>query len=515
MTSTTAEDVCPAAQACLTIDVVGVKTRVTFPGIRAGEPGALAALCERRGPSVLAYCELAAAPGYAIFAAADAVASFRRSTLPADPVDSNDGERLLRLATREAAARCGVNAMAAHVANGSSAGCTRPEADLLHHFDAGQRWSDDNVGAQHLAECHVCRATLQRLEAAERAYERPPSTRLPPAVADQLVTALVMAAPVRMGSEDAASVRAKAVRMLTGEPARGRMPTPAVRPAPPAFGDPQHNGASAPSAEPAAGSPDDLSWVADGPSQPSAPPPDRVSQGADLSWVGDGLREGSASIPQPASDSTELSWTSGESPPRPPAAGFVERRDDDAPATKRFGWLPAGPRRGGPLVLQRRRIELGAALLALVVGVVALAMTMGSGPAPTASDSASQATPSLLDGEAAPATTAAPPSDDASESERAERQRASAAAERRARRAREERSARAAERRRAARNAAAAARATPAPASGTSSSTPPPPPQPPPPPTQQPPPAATVTPPAPPPSSGGIPGGEFSDEGET
>ena len=45
---------------------------VTPEGVRAGDPAALAALCERRGGAVLAYCREVCDPGDAPLAAAEA-----------------------------------------------------------------------------------------------------------------------------------------------------------------------------------------------------------------------------------------------------------------------------------------------------------------------------------------------------------------------------------------------------------------------------------------------------------
>jgi hypothetical protein len=50
---------------------------VTPQGIRAGDPAALAALCERRGGAVLAYCREVCEPAAASAAAAEALACFR------------------------------------------------------------------------------------------------------------------------------------------------------------------------------------------------------------------------------------------------------------------------------------------------------------------------------------------------------------------------------------------------------------------------------------------------------
>src|SRR5690348_15900794 len=77
---------------------------VTASGVRDGDPPTLAALAERRGRAVLAYCEQVCGPGEAVTAAADALARFRRSVADADDPVSLDPELALLRATRYAAA---------------------------------------------------------------------------------------------------------------------------------------------------------------------------------------------------------------------------------------------------------------------------------------------------------------------------------------------------------------------------------------------------------------------------
>ena len=61
-------------------------------GVRDGDPDAVAALVQRRGAAVLAYCDEVAAPGEAVDAAAEAFGSFRASVADADDVRSVDPE---------------------------------------------------------------------------------------------------------------------------------------------------------------------------------------------------------------------------------------------------------------------------------------------------------------------------------------------------------------------------------------------------------------------------------------
>src|SRR4051794_33700153 len=86
---------------------------VTPSGVRDGDPPTLAALAERRGQAVLAYCEHVGAPGQAVPAASDALAAFRRSVADASNPLTLDPEEALLRATRYAAA--------AHAPSGSEA----------------------------------------------------------------------------------------------------------------------------------------------------------------------------------------------------------------------------------------------------------------------------------------------------------------------------------------------------------------------------------------------------------
>src|SRR5436189_6243713 len=76
---------------------------VTARGVRDGDRAALAALVERRGAAVLAYCDHLAAPGRALEAAGEAFAGFRRDVREAEDPVGLDPEALLLSATRRAA----------------------------------------------------------------------------------------------------------------------------------------------------------------------------------------------------------------------------------------------------------------------------------------------------------------------------------------------------------------------------------------------------------------------------
>jgi len=83
---------------------VNSAAHITPQGLRNGDPDALAALCDRRGAAVFAYCERAAGSEAAVGAAAEAFAQFRRAIMPAGALSGKDhADTLLRSATRRCA----------------------------------------------------------------------------------------------------------------------------------------------------------------------------------------------------------------------------------------------------------------------------------------------------------------------------------------------------------------------------------------------------------------------------
>jgi hypothetical protein len=157
--------------------------------VRDGDPAALAALCDRRGPAVLAYCHHVAGDAFSVAAAAEAFGQFRAAVVvAADPASVNP-EALLVNATRQAAAR-----HAAIVAPGI---CSHVPVLLASRADRSISLANLDRLEEHLATCWTCRAPVSRFEAAERAYRDPPSTPVEPEAAAVIVAALTAAAPVR------------------------------------------------------------------------------------------------------------------------------------------------------------------------------------------------------------------------------------------------------------------------------------------------------------------------------
>jgi hypothetical protein len=166
---------------------------VTPAGVRDGDPDALAGLCDRRGPAVIAYCEVVAGRDAAAAAAAEAFGSFRANVVAAGDLENVNPEALLINATRHAAA---------HRAGGDApAPCARVPALLAARADRSITLADHDWLKEHLADCWTCRAPVARFEAADRAYRDPPTGSLEPEVAATIVAALAAAAPIRGGAE--------------------------------------------------------------------------------------------------------------------------------------------------------------------------------------------------------------------------------------------------------------------------------------------------------------------------
>jgi hypothetical protein len=164
---------------------------VTPSGVRNGDPAALAGLCERRGPAVLAYCRQVAGDAAATAAAAEAFAHFRAEVVAAEDPASINPEALLISATRHAAAR-----HASVVAVGL---CAEVPALLAGRADRSISPANVEFLEGHLDVCWTCRAPVARFQAAERAYRNPPDEPVPPDAAEAIVTAL---AAVRMPDDE-------------------------------------------------------------------------------------------------------------------------------------------------------------------------------------------------------------------------------------------------------------------------------------------------------------------------
>jgi len=216
---------------------------VTARGVREGDRAALAALVDRRGAAVLAYCDHLSAPGRALEAAGEAFADFRRQVRDAEDPRSLDPEKLLLNATRRAAAARAPRpeAPAGLFARRRAATC-QFVPELLAARAADDLSTADRLRlARHLERCADCRAAEERFVAAERAYADAPSTPPEAGIAGGLLAALRAAAPNADERRAAAAPAAPA-------------------PAPASAGAAEANGAAAaPAGAPDAGPPT-LSW---------------------------------------------------------------------------------------------------------------------------------------------------------------------------------------------------------------------------------------------------------------
>ncbi len=203
--------------------------------LRDGDPGALSALCQSRGRAVYAYCLQVAGDAQAMEAAASAFADFRLAIVDAGDLTEREAEALLRAKTRRAAARRGVNVMAASTRDSVAGTCEGQEIRLVRYAEGSAAPAVEKVFAAHVADCHLCAGALARLHAGERALERPPLAPLPLRVTDEILWAMALVAPVQACEGNAALVQREALSLLTvrvedpEDPAPMSTPAAAVR----------------------------------------------------------------------------------------------------------------------------------------------------------------------------------------------------------------------------------------------------------------------------------------------
>lgn len=175
---------------------------VTPDGIRDGDPAALAALVERRGNAVLAYCEAVCPPASAERAAAEAFARFRSVVANAADPRVLDPDALLLTTTRHAAASLTpVPTPAPSLRNRLGVRGASPETcalvpGLLAARAEGELSAPDRERlAKHLERDASCRRLADAVERAERAYTSPPARTVPIGALTEIMLALAGAAP--------------------------------------------------------------------------------------------------------------------------------------------------------------------------------------------------------------------------------------------------------------------------------------------------------------------------------
>jgi hypothetical protein len=159
---------------------------VTPAGVRDGHPQVLAALCARRGPSVLALAGHVCEPGLEIRAAADAMARFR-AHVAAGTVTEHPDALLLTFARRAALELA---------PRGPEPACPRVPGFLAARAEQQLAEADAGRLERHLASCVACRALADGVEAGEAAYREAPDTPMPTDTASAIVAAMAAAAPI-------------------------------------------------------------------------------------------------------------------------------------------------------------------------------------------------------------------------------------------------------------------------------------------------------------------------------
>lgn len=221
---------------------VDLATEITPAKLRSGGPAALAGLCDRRGAAVFAYCQQAAGPDGGAAVAAEAFAEFRRAILPPGSLTSGaQAETLLRAASRRTALVHIRGAAAGGVGQPLPAVCAAADDEIVRYLEKTLAPADHEVVAAHVGHCRSCTLLLQRLKDAEPAFTAAkPGTPLPLPVADQILTALVLAAPVDSHDGDETAVRDEALRLFTAThaPEAAQPAQPPAQPPPPAAAPP-------------------------------------------------------------------------------------------------------------------------------------------------------------------------------------------------------------------------------------------------------------------------------------
>ena len=223
---------------------VNLAAEITPAKLRSGDPAALAALCDRRGAAVFAYCQLAAGSDGAATVAAAAFAEFRRAIQPPGTLTrGGEAERLLRAVSRRAALEHIRGVSAGHRGSSVRAPCDVADHEIVAYLDRTLAPADHDVVAAHVGGCGSCTVLLERLKDAEPAFGVAPGTPLPVPVAREILTALVAAAPVGPDDGSQTAVHDEALRLLTGEhgpptadpvPPAPQPPSPHPLPPPPA-----------------------------------------------------------------------------------------------------------------------------------------------------------------------------------------------------------------------------------------------------------------------------------------
>jgi hypothetical protein len=167
---------------------------VTPQGVRAGDPAALQALVDRRGPAVIAFCTQVCGPQAADRAAAEAFARFRAAVRDAQDLKSLQPEALLRGATRHAAASMARQPSGppphGKLRSRGTETCVHVPTMLAARANGALGPADLERIGRHLERCERCDALAEIFRRAELAYQDPPVDTLGTDTSSVLLEAL-------------------------------------------------------------------------------------------------------------------------------------------------------------------------------------------------------------------------------------------------------------------------------------------------------------------------------------
>jgi len=336
------------------------------PGaLRAGDPAALQALVDRRGPAVVAFCTQVCGPSAAPTAAAEAFARFRAALR--DMMDLVGGDvdvdRLVRSATRHAAATMARTPVGppphGRLMARNTETCQRVATMLAARANSALNEADLDRLARHLNRCERCSAMSEIFHRAELAYQDPPFDTLGTDVSSVLLEALSAVSPDGVGVGPAPGPHTPVSEPLDG--AFGHLPD--LEDEVPLPEEPAATPAEA--AAPVVGAP------------PEAPEPDAEPEPED------------AAEPEAEHDAAQ-EWTyefdpvAGEPDAEAEAPAEAEAEPDVERHLAALPDVAAAPRQGRRRRARALRIGIPTALVAVAVAL-GFALTGGDSPTPVTS----------------------------------------------------------------------------------------------------------------------------------
>jgi hypothetical protein len=198
---------------------------VTPEGVREGDPTALRALVDRRGPAVIAFCTQVCGRDNAPVAAAEAFARFRAAVRDAPDLSAVDPETLLRGATRHAAASMARTPLGPPphgvLRSRGTKTCEHVPTMLAARANGALGQADLERLARHLDRCERCNAMAEIFRRAEFSYQDPSVDTLGLDTSTILLEALESVPTEAIGVAPAPAADAPAA----AEPLTGAFPT--------------------------------------------------------------------------------------------------------------------------------------------------------------------------------------------------------------------------------------------------------------------------------------------------